>query len=65
MFLLSKYMMKNFDFSLARKMAGLSMRYREDADYLNILEENYKKTEWFYANSDSLLADMKIVEYKK
>jgi hypothetical protein len=65
MFLLSKYMMKNFDFLLARKMAGLSMRYREDANYLNILKENYKKTEWLYANSDSLLADMKIVECNK
>ena len=55
-------MMKNFDFLLARKMAGLSMRYRDDADYLNILIENYEKTEWLYANSDSLLADMKIEE---
>lgn len=64
-FVLSKYMMKNFNFLLARKMAGLSMRYRKDAGYLNILEENYNKTEWFYANSDSLLADMKVVEYKK
>ena len=61
-FVLSKYMMKNFDFLLARKMAGLSMRYREEADFLNILEENYKKAEWFYTNSDSLLAKMKIVE---
>ncbi len=61
-FVLSKYMMKNFDFLLARKMAGLSMRYREDDHFLNILEENYKKAEWFYANSDSLLAKMKIVE---
>ncbi len=61
-FALSKYMMKNFDFLLARKMAGLSMRYREDINYLNILKENYNKTEWFYTNSDSLLADMKIVE---
>ena len=59
-FLLSKYMMKNFDFLLARKMAGLSLRFREDAGYLNILVENYEKTEWLYANSDSLLADMKI-----
>ncbi|RKY93352.1 MAG: hypothetical protein DRQ01_04965, partial [Ignavibacteriae bacterium] len=64
-FLLSKYMMKSFDFLLARKMAGLSMRYREDANYLNILVENYEKTEWLYANSDSLLADMKIVECKE
>ncbi len=62
LFLLSKYMMKNFDFLLARKMAGLSMRYRDDASYLNILEENYKKTEWFFTNADSLLTDMKIVE---
>jgi len=61
-FALSKYMMKNFDFLLARKMAGLSMRYRENISYLNILKENYIKTEWFYTNSDSLLADMKIVE---
>ena len=61
-FVLSKYMMKNFDFLLARKMAGLSMRYREDDDYLNILEENYIKTDWFYTNSDILLSKMKIVE---
>ncbi|NNG26790.1 MAG: hypothetical protein HKM87_04645, partial [Ignavibacteriaceae bacterium] len=59
-FLLSKYMMKNFDFLLARKMAGLSMRFTKDANYLNILEENYKKTEWFYANSDSVFANMNI-----
>jgi hypothetical protein len=61
-FVLSKYMMKNFDFLLARKMAGLSMRYREDDDYLNILEENYIKSDWFYTNSDILLSKMKIVE---
>jgi len=46
-------------------MAGLSMRYRKDTDYLNILVENYEKTEWLYDNSDSLLADMKIVECKE
>jgi len=63
-FLLSKYMMNNFDFLLARKMAGLSMRFRKDVDYLNIMENHYKKTEWFYANSDSLLKEMKIEEYK-
>ena len=57
--------MKNFDFLLARKMAGLSMRYREDTDYLNVLVENYEKTEWLYTYSDSLLADMKIVECKE
>jgi hypothetical protein len=28
------------------------------------LKENYKKAEWLYEYSDSLLAKMKIVEWK-
>lgn len=60
-YLLSNYMIKNFDFLLARKMAGLSMRFSKDASHLNILKENYKKSDWLYANADSLLTDLNIV----
>ncbi len=60
---LSKYMIHNFNFSLARKMAGLCMRYTEDKNYLQILKENYKMADWFYESADSILTNLKFSYY--
>ncbi|HSP87377.1 MAG TPA: hypothetical protein VLN45_04540, partial [Ignavibacteriaceae bacterium] len=55
LFRLSGYMAENLDFSRARKMAALSLRYKEDLNLNSLLKENYKKLNWFYQNSEMIL----------
>ncbi len=53
-YVISQYMAENLDFSRARKMAGLSLRYNRDYNLNQLLKENYKKMNWFYQNSNVL-----------
>ncbi len=63
-FRLSEYMIENFDFRNARKMAALSRRYRGD-EHLNYLwNSNFEKAEWFYYNADEFLNQFNQVETK-
>ncbi len=52
---LSEYMLRNFDYVKARKMAGFALRYKDDLNLLKLTEENSKKTEWFLRNAESIL----------
>lgn len=52
---LSGYMLKNFDYVNARKMAGFALRYKGDTNLLTQTEELYNKTEWFFRNADRVL----------
>ena len=52
---ISEYMLKNFDYVNARKMAGFALRYRGDAKLLSLTEEHYKKTEWFLRNAKRII----------
>jgi len=54
---LSEYMLQNFDFVNARKMAGISLRYKGNANLLKLIEENYSKTIWFFKNSEEVLSE--------
>jgi hypothetical protein len=57
---LSQYMLKNFDFVNARKMAGLSLRFKDEKSILELKNENFHKAEWFHKNAERILAEMKI-----
>ena len=57
---ISEYMLKNFDYINARKMAGFSLRYKGDANLLKLTEEHYKKTEWFFRNAENILAETRF-----
>ncbi|HSW56156.1 MAG TPA: hypothetical protein VLH59_13810 [Ignavibacteriaceae bacterium] len=52
---LSEYMLKNFDYANARKMAGFALRYKGDANTLKLTEDHYKKTEWFFRNAKRII----------
>lgn len=52
---LSEYMLKNFDYINARKMASFALRYKGEPSLLKLTEEHYKKTEWFFRNAKRLL----------
>jgi hypothetical protein len=52
---ISEHMLKNFDYVNARKMAGLALRNKGNANLLKLTEENYKKTEWFFRNAKRVL----------
>jgi len=60
-FILSKYMLDNYDFNDSRKMAGLSMRYDSDNNFNVIKQQQFDKTEWFYHNADQLLSKIEII----
>lgn len=55
LFRLSNYMIENMDIVNARKMAALAARYKGDANFIKMLEENFKKMDWFYLNRDHIL----------
>jgi hypothetical protein len=59
-FLISKYMLANNDFVNAKKMAGLSLRYKSNINFNIILQEQFSKTRWFLSNGESLLNKIKI-----
>jgi len=53
-------MLKNFDIKNARKMAGFSLRFKGNENLSKLAEENYKKTEWFFRNAQSVLDQTKF-----
>jgi hypothetical protein len=57
---ISEYMLKNFDYINARKMASFSLRYKGDANLLKLTEEHYKKTEWFFRYAENTLAETRF-----
>ena len=59
-FLISRYMLANNDFVNAKKMAGLSLRYKSDKNFSIILKEQFNKTKWFLINGESLLNKIEI-----
>jgi hypothetical protein len=62
LFRLSEYMAENLDFSRARKMAALSLRFKEDYSLNSLLKENYKKLNWFYQNSETILNKSNFIQ---
>ncbi len=58
MYKLSIYMLENMDFSSARKMSALSLRYNADENFNYILQNNYIKTDWFYYNGERILKQL-------
>ena len=60
---ISQYMLENLDFDRARKTAALAMRYKSENNLNLIFKDNFKRINWMYQNSDSLLN--KIFNIKK
>ena len=58
MYKLSIYMLENLDFSNARKMSALSLRYNADENFNYILQNNYIKTDWVYYNGEGVLKQL-------
>ena len=52
---LSKNMADNLDFERARKTAALSMAFKSDDNFNEVLNSNLQKCEWFYYNSERIL----------
>jgi hypothetical protein len=63
-YLLSKYMLVNFDFDSSRKMASLSMRYDSDNNFNYIQQQQFEKAAWFQQHASQLLRNFKIKIYK-
>ena len=61
-FLLSEFMLDNYDFTNARKLAGLSLRYSADENFNIVKKQQFNKAEWFYQNANRLLESMRIVK---
>lgn len=60
---LSQYMLKNFNYLNSIKMAGLSLRFKDDKSSLNLKKENFRKTEWFRKNAQNIINEMKISKH--
>jgi hypothetical protein len=57
---LSQYMLINFDYLNSIKMAGLSLRYKNDSSLYELKRENFNKVEWFRKNAENILSGIKI-----
>lgn len=53
-FKLSEYMLEIGDYDSSRKLAALSLRYKNRNPYLKVMKENFDKTNWFFYNADKL-----------
>jgi hypothetical protein len=57
---LSNYMLQNFDYVRARKMAVIATRFRGNPDLLNLVENYSRKTEWFLKNAEYVFKEIKF-----
>ena len=48
-------MLENLDFDRARQMAELAMKYKSENNLNLVFDDNFKRINWLYQNSDSLL----------
>jgi hypothetical protein len=55
---LSVYLLSYLDFTRARKMAALSMRYDKDKNFNFILRENFNKAVWLYEHGNEILSSI-------
>ena len=55
---LSDYLLSNLDFTRARKMAALAMRFDNDKNFNFILQENLNKADWLYEHGNQLLSSL-------
>ncbi len=51
---LSQYMLECRDFKGAMRIAAFAGRYKGDDNFNFVLENNFKKAEWFYRNGDEM-----------
>jgi hypothetical protein len=57
---LSQYMLQNQDYQTARKIAGISLRYKNNPDLLFITQNNFNKIDWFTRYSETILHQTKF-----
>ncbi len=60
MYKLSNYMLQNLDFSRARKLAALALRFSGNFDYNEMNKANFAKANWFYKNEGRILNNISI-----
>ncbi len=52
---LSDYFAANLDFTRARKMAALALRFNENEEFSKILHEHFNRTNWLFRNGNAYL----------
>ena len=60
-FKLSEYILENGDFNNARKYAALSLRFKDRNIYYSAMQQQFKKSDWFYKNADQVLNSFTFV----
>lgn len=55
---LSGYFAANLDFTRARKMSALSLRYNKDESFYLILNENFNRMNWLFRNGNNYLENI-------
>jgi tetratricopeptide (TPR) repeat protein len=59
---LSQYMLEKLDFTRARRMAALTLRYTADKNLNLLFNDNFKKINWFYTNSNLVLNNISNIK---
>lgn len=61
-FKLSEYMLENTDYINARKYAALSLRFKEDNIFYQVMQMQFRKSSWFIKNANKLLDNFIFVK---
>lgn len=57
---LSDYFLEKNDFVNSRKLASLSLRYKENNPFIKLLEDNFDKANWFFYNANEIKSTFTI-----
>jgi predicted negative regulator of RcsB-dependent stress response len=55
---ISQYMLENRDFKGAMRIAAFAGRYNNDDNFNFVLEDNFRKAEWFFRNGDKMFEQL-------
>lgn len=58
-YILSKYILKKGDYNFGRKMASLSLRYKDGNPFYSAIQKNFEKANWLFYNSKKALQTFK------
>ncbi len=64
LFKLSQYMLENGDYTGSRKMAALSLRFKDKNPFIISLQQNFEKANWFSLNADKILSTFQYTATK-
>jgi hypothetical protein len=62
LFRLSETMMRNLDFQKAKRVAQLSVRFKNNSELSRLFDWNFRKVDWLSENGNKIISNLKIIK---